>query len=76
MKGQRDENEVLYKSMKKILKDNEFQKDKIAIFSAKIEELEQHVGILANAPDEEFLEPNITSNVGQNSNDDISIVEE
>ena len=61
--------------MKKILKDNEFQKDKIAIFSAKIEELEQHVGILANAPDEEFLEQNVT-NIGQNSNDDISIVEE
>ena len=31
------------------MKDNEFQRNKIAIFSAKIEELEQHVGILSNA---------------------------
>ena len=32
IKSQRDENEVLYKSMKKILKDNEFQREKIQIF--------------------------------------------
>jgi len=51
--------------MKKVLKDNEFQREKISVFHAKIEELEQHVGILANAPDDDFYpEPNITSNVG------------
>ena len=54
--------------MKKVLKDNEFQREKISVFSAKIEELEQHVGMLANAPDENYYgEPQITSNVGQHS---------
>lgn len=50
--------------MKKIVKDNEFQRRKINIFTAKIEELEQHVGILANSP--EHIEPNIQSNEGIN----------
>ena len=59
--------------MKKILKDNEFQRSKINIFESKIEELEQHVGILANAQENEDYdgEPNVTSNVGENSNGEI-----
>lgn len=54
IKGQRDENEILYKGLKQTLKDTESQKIKINVFQAKIEELEQHVGILANSPDERF----------------------
>ena len=57
IKTQRDENEMLYKTMKNLVKETESQKTKIAIFTAKIEELEQHVGILANSPD-----PNFTTN--------------
>ena len=44
------------------------------IFQSKVEELEQHVGILANNLDDDENydgEPNVTSNVGQNSNGDI-----
>lgn len=40
IKAQRDENEILYKSLKQILKDTESQKAKINVFQAKIEELE------------------------------------
>ena len=40
IKAQRDENEMLYKSMKTLVKETESQKTKIAIFTAKIEELE------------------------------------
>ena len=54
IKGQRDENEILYKGLKQTLKDTESQKIKINVFQAKIEELEQHVGILANSPDQRF----------------------
>ena len=64
--------------MKKVLKDNEFQREKISVFNAKIEELEQHVGMLSNAPyDELYPEPQITSNVGEHSKQEMdSIVEE
>ena len=63
--------------MKKVLKDNEFQREKISVFHAKIEELEQHVGILANSPDDDFYpEPNITSNVGQNSAEEMGSIQE
>ena len=54
IKAQRDENEILYKSLKQVLKETESQKAKINVFQAKIEELEQHVGILANSPDQRF----------------------
>ena len=54
IKAQRDENEMLYKTMKTLVKETESQQTKILIFSAKIEELEQHVGILANSPDPVF----------------------
>ena len=54
IKAQRDENEVLYKNLKTVVQQTESQKGKIAIFQAKIEELEQHVGILANSPDPHF----------------------
>jgi polyhydroxyalkanoate synthesis regulator phasin len=50
IKQQRDENELIYKDMKKLLKETESQRQKITVFTAKIEELEQHVGILSNAP--------------------------
>ena len=50
IKAQRDENELLYKEMKKLLAETETQKQKITVFTAKIEELEQHVGILSNHP--------------------------
>lgn len=50
IKAQRDENELLYKEMKRLLKETESQKQKISMFTAKIEELEQHVGILSNHP--------------------------
>jgi hypothetical protein len=40
IKAQRDENEMLYKGMKTLVKETESQKTKIAIFTAKIEELE------------------------------------
>lgn len=46
IKQQRDENELLHKSLKQIQKDTESQKKKIEYFRAKIEELEQHVGII------------------------------
>ena len=46
IKQQRDENELLHKSLKQIQKDTESQKKKIDYFRAKIEELEQHVGII------------------------------
>ena len=46
IKNQRDENEILYKQLKTVVKETESQRAKIAIFNAKIEELEQHVGIL------------------------------
>ena len=64
--------------MKKVLKDNEFQREKISVFNAKIEELEQHVGMLSNAPNDElYPEPQITSNVGEHSKQEMdSIVEE
>ncbi len=42
---------MLYKEVKKIVKDTKSQRAKIGIFTAKIEELEQHVRILANSPD-------------------------
>lgn len=50
---------MVYKDLKKVVKDNEFQRSKIAIFKAKVEELEQHVGIMANAT--EYYEPEINS---------------
>ena len=62
IKQQRDENEILYKELKNVVKDNEFQRSKIAIFKAKVEELEQHVGIMANATD--YNEPDIINTVG------------
>lgn len=37
--------------MKNLVKETESQRTKVAIFQAKVEELEQHVGILANSPD-------------------------
>ena len=37
-----------------MLKDTESQRAKVNVFQAKIEELEQHVGILANSPDIRF----------------------
>jgi len=40
--------------LKTIVKETESQRNKIHIFQAKIEELEQHVGILANNPDPLF----------------------
>ena len=51
IKAQRDENEILYKDLKNIVKSTASQRAKIAIFQSKIEELEQHVGILANSKD-------------------------
>lgn len=51
IKKQRDENEILYKDLKKIVIDTKSQQSKISIFSSKIEELEQHVGILSNSAD-------------------------
>ena len=54
IKGQRDENEILYKNMKTIVQATENQKKKIVVYQAKIEELEQHVGILGNSPDPHF----------------------
>lgn len=54
IKAQRDENEIVYKTLKNVVKDTESQKVKIAVFQAKIEELEQHVGILANGPEAEM----------------------
>ena len=51
IKAQRDENELLYKDMKHLLHETESQRTKVAMFTAKIEELEQHVGILANDPE-------------------------
>lgn len=51
IKKQRDENEILYKDLKKIVIETKSQQSKISIFSSKIEELEQHVGILANSAD-------------------------
>lgn len=54
MKGQKDENEMLYKGLKIIVQSTESQKRKIAIYQAKVEELEQHVGILGNSPDPHF----------------------
>ena len=54
IKVQRDENEILYKNLKEIAKDTESQRQKVAVFQAKIEELEQHVGIIAfNHPEED-----------------------
>ena len=49
-----------------------------SVFNAKIEELEQHVGMLSNAPNDElYPEPQITSNVGEHSKQEMdSIVEE
>ena len=49
IKAQRDENEILYKNLKQIVRSTESQRNKIGVFQAKIEELEQHVGILANS---------------------------
>jgi hypothetical protein len=40
MKVQRDENEMLYKGLKIIVQNTESQKRKIAIYQAKVEELE------------------------------------
>ena len=37
--------------MKNLVKETESQRTKVSIFQAKVEELEQHVGILANSPD-------------------------
>ena len=54
IKSQRDENELLYKHLKKIVIQSESQKKKIAVYQAKIEELEQHVGILSNSNDPHF----------------------
>ena len=53
IKVQRDENEILYKHLKEIVKQNESQQAKILIFKAKIAELEQHVGII-QTKDEHF----------------------
>ena len=54
IKAQRDENEILYKNLKTVVQNTESQKRKITVYQAKIEELEQHVGILANSPDPHF----------------------
>ena len=51
IKSQRDENEIAYKELKNIIKQTESQRNKIGIFNTKIEELEQHVGILSNSKD-------------------------
>ena len=51
IKSQRDENEIAYKELKNIIKQTESQRNKISIFHTKIEELEQHVGILGNSKD-------------------------
>ena len=54
MKVQRDENEMLYKGLKIIVQNTESQKKKISVYQAKVEELEQHVGIIGNSPDLHF----------------------
>ena len=54
IKAQRDENEILYKGLKNVVQSTDNQKKKIAVYQAKIEELEQHVGILGNSPDPHF----------------------
>lgn len=46
MKDQRDENELLYKTLKDMTKSTSSQRQKVSLFQAKIEELEQHVGII------------------------------
>ena len=38
--SERDENEIAYKDLKQIIKQTESQRNKIAIFHTKIEELE------------------------------------
>mmetsp|Transcript_35356 Transcript_35356/g.54117 ORF Transcript_35356/g.54117 Transcript_35356/m.54117 type:complete len:110 (+) Transcript_35356:107-436(+) len=55
IKAQRDENEILYKNLKKIVQETDSQKTKIQVYQAKIEELEQHVGIIGNSPDPYFV---------------------
>mmetsp|Transcript_8522 Transcript_8522/g.14365 ORF Transcript_8522/g.14365 Transcript_8522/m.14365 type:complete len:149 (-) Transcript_8522:564-1010(-) len=54
IKQQRDENEILYKNLKKAVQDTESQRKKIQVYQAKIEELEQHVGIISNSQDPYF----------------------
>ncbi len=64
IKAQRDENEILYKNLKKIVQETSSQKNKIQVYQAKIEELEQHVGIIGNSPDPYFTigSPNAYNN--------------
>ena len=61
IKKQRDENEIVYKGLKEVIKDTDAQRSKIAIYTAKIEELEQHVGLVKDnenlMADDELFSP-------------------
>jgi cupin superfamily acireductone dioxygenase involved in methionine salvage len=51
IKAQKEENEVLYKKMKKAVLEAQSQRRKIEVYKAKIEELEQHVGMVQTEED-------------------------
>ena len=62
------------------MQDTESQKKKVAIYKAKVEELEQHVGIITNSPEdliipEEGDQPGVPYNMNMddpsNTNDDL-----
>jgi hypothetical protein len=46
MKEQKDENDLLYKGLTNLSKDNVSTKKKMIYLRSKIDELEQHVGII------------------------------
>lgn len=46
IKVQKDENEILYKGLNQLQKDNISSKRKMLFLKSKIDELEQHVGII------------------------------
>ena len=73
IKGQRDENEILYKHLKGVVKDTESQRAKVAIFQAKVEELEQHVGILGNDHNDHIM---VDTGIQQTTDPEMMFTEE
>ena len=49
------------------MQDTESQRKKVAVYQAKIDELEQHVGMISNSPDPYFTQNIAVQDNGSNS---------
>ena len=50
MKNQKEENEMLYKTLLNMKRETQLQKEKVAWAREQVELMEEHVGMIANNP--------------------------